>query len=578
MIQNILYLFRRTETSITKVAIWEILHGVFLAAPTGLLLLILWELFTPYPDLVLLQWIIGGMCALLLGQLIIARKAILGSTLSIYSMCAKLRIQLGDRLQQLSLGYYKKRNPGDLAAVVLQDVNNFENILEHTIQAIFGAIFGTLFLSIFLLFVDVQLTLLLLAAIPVAFLFVFIAGKISVGSNSAYIAARNNAASRFMEYILGINHLKSFNQTGQKFDSLQQALEELRTNSIKMELIPGPFVLTSFIVLELFFLWMIYNSTTAYTQENMTLPAFIAFLILGYRLYEPLKLVMVNYTILKYMNVSAIRIIQILEAPLQDFKTDTAPTTFDIAFKNVSFTYTDRKILNNISFELKNNSLTALVGASGSGKTTIANLIARFWDVQSGSITIGGQAITDLNPQTVYSLISEVFQQVYLFDDSVINNIKIGNPTASQAQIDAAIQQAQIHEFLDQLPEGLDTKVGEGGAHLSGGQKQRISIARAILKDAPIVLLDEATASLDPENELHIQRAIQALIKDKTVVVIAHKLQTIKNADQILVLENGQVEEQGKHDELLALNGRYASFWHTQQQGKGWRLAGKQQA
>ena len=214
------------------------------------------------------------------------------------------------------------------------------------------------------------------------------------------------------------------------------------------------------------------------------------------------------------------------------------------------------------------------MGASGSGKTTITNLIARFWDVQKGRITIGGIDLKDMSPQTTYSLISEVFQDVYLFDDTIYNNIGIGNPAATEEQIMQVAKKAQVTEFLGVLEHGIHTRVGEGGSKLSGGQKQRISIARAMLKDAPIILLDEATASLDPENEIFIQQAIQELVKEKTVVVIAHKLQTVRNADQIIVIQNGDVLEEGTHLELLAKKGLYSQYWNTQQTTSGWKISG----
>jgi ATP-binding cassette subfamily B protein len=304
----------------------------------------------------------------------------------------------------------------------------------------------------------------------------------------------------------------------------------------------------------------------------ITIPVLVAFLIVGYRLYAPLQLVMGSYAVLNYMNVSVERIRQLLEAPLQNPGRDLRPDRFDIAFDNVSFAYTDRDVLKDVSLTIPEKGLTALVGASGSGKTTISNLIARFWDVRKGRVAIGGIDLKDMSPQTVYSLISQVFQDVYLFDDTIYNNIKIGNPAASEAEVMRVAEKAQVTEFLGALENGINTKVGEGGLKLSGGQKQRISIARAMLKDAPIVLLDEATASLDPENEIHIQLAIQELVKEKTVVVIAHKLQTIRNADKIIVIEDGGVLEAGTHLELLDKKGLYARYWHTQQTTSGWKI------
>jgi ATP-binding cassette subfamily B protein len=537
-----------------------------------MLLLVIWELFKEVPDKSYLWSLVLIMLVLFALQLWLGAKIYAKTNKAVYKMTSALRIKLGNRLQQLSLGFYKKRDPSDLASVILQDAANFETILGHALPSIFGAVFGTFFLSLFLFYTDWKLAIVLLLAVPLAFLFVYLATLMMKKFSRAQIASRNETGSRFIEYILGIRHLKAYNQTGEKFTTLRSAFEKLRRDSIKLEAVPGPMVLMAFVVFELFFLLMVYFALNRITGGTITVPAVIAFLIIGYRLYEPLKLLMIDYAQLNYMNVSLKRMIDLLETPMQDAGKDLRPDSYEIEFRNVTFSYIDREILKDVSFTLPEKGLTALVGASGSGKTTIANLIARFWDVQKGTITIGGISITDMSPNTVYSLISQVFQDVYLFDDTVYNNIKIGNPDAGEKEIMEVAEKAQVTEFLDQLPNGLQSRVGEGGSHLSGGQKQRISIARAMLKNVPIILLDEATAALDPENEIYIQQAIQELVKEKTVVVIAHKLQTIRNADKIIVLEDGRIKEQGKHDELLKAGGLYANYWNTQQTTRGWRL------
>ncbi|PCH70730.1 MAG: ABC transporter [Bacteroidales bacterium] len=577
MLKNILYIFRITETRMGKVIFWEFLHGLFLAAPTGILLFIIWELFKAEPDTQMIWIQVGVMAVMLVIQLWVASRTMVNTNLTIYNMSSKLRIMLGNRLQKLSLGFYKRRDPGDLASVVLQDVSNFETIFGHAAGNIFGAFFGTFFISLFLFIIDWKLALIMLSALPLAYVIIHIVSKIVASFGEKQIAARNAVSSRFIEYIQGIRHLKAHNQTGDSFFTLKKAFEDLRRRSIKLEAVPGPFVITVFVFLELAFLFMVYVSLGRINAESLTIPAFIAFLIVGYKLYEPIKLIMIEYAIMNYMNVSLKRIIQLLKSPLQDAGKDITPKNYTIEFKNVTFSYIDREILKDVSFTIPEKGLTALVGASGSGKTTIANLIARFWDVQKGEVKIGGEDVKDMSPQTVYSLISEVFQDVYLFDDSIYNNIKIGKPTATKEEIMKVAEKAQVLEFLDMLSDGINTKVGEAGSHLSGGQKQRISIARAMLKDAPIILLDEATASLDPENEIYIQQAIQELVKEKTVVVIAHKLQTIRNADKIIVLKDGRISEVGKHNDLTKNNGLYASYWNTQQNTSGWKLKSNKQ-
>jgi len=325
MLKNILYFFKITDTRISKIAWGEFLHGMFLAAPTGILLIVIWELFKDDPNIQKIWTQIIVMAIMFVGQLWIARRVMLNTNQVIHTMTSKLRIILGDHLQKLSLGFYKRRDPGDLASVVLQDVSNFEIIFSHTNQEIFGAIFGTFFLSLFLLVLSWELALLMVLAIPLAFLFVIIAGKVMQKPGQKHIASRNETSSRFIEYIQGIRHLKAFNRTGDRFSILKQAFNELRKNSIKLEVIPGPFVITSFVVFELFFLLMVYLGIGRINGATMTIPVFIAFLIVGYRLFEPLKLLMVDYALLRYMSVSVKRIIQLMKSPLQAVGKDIKP-------------------------------------------------------------------------------------------------------------------------------------------------------------------------------------------------------------------------------------------------------------
>ncbi len=575
ILKNLLSILKDTNTRLRTAALGEMIHGMFLAAPTGVLLFIIWELFKEQPDSRSIWQKVIILTIMFVIQMWVARKVMVKSYHAIFNIMSKLRLMLGNRLHQLSLGFYKKRDPGDLASVVLQDVNNFEIMFSNHFSNMVGAVLGTIVLSIFLFFMDWKLTLLMIAAIPCAFLVMVAATSMGKKLIQKFIASRNETASRFIEYVQGVQYLKAFNLAGNRFAILKDAFENLRKDSIKQEAGVSPLALLSLVIFELFFLLMIYAAITRLNSAGgatITIPVFVAFLIVGYRLYAPMLLLMVSYAALNYMNVSMGRIRQLLEAPLQDAGIDTNPESYDIAFEHVTFSYLDKSVLQDISLTIPAKGLTALVGASGSGKTTITNLIARFWDVQQGRITIGGIDLKDMSPQTVYSLISQVFQDVYLFDDNIYNNIKIGNPDASEEDIMRVAEKAQVTEFLNALENGIHTRVGEGGSKLSGGQKQRISIARAILKDAPIILLDEATAALDPENEIHIQLAIQELVKEKTVVVIAHKLQTIRNADKIIVLKDGKVFETGNHKDLLEKQGVYSRFWNTQQTTRGWKI------
>lgn len=574
MIKNLFYAFKTAPAAVRRSILLELLHSLFVAVPTGFLLLIIQELFSAHPAESRLFMYVIIMVVVLTGQLWVSVKTIIGSNTMTYSISTNLRILLGTHLQRLSMGTFKQRDPGDLAAVVLQDVANFEIIFGHTIGNMAGAVFATLIISIFLFITDWRLALVLLAALPLCWAMIKISDYLIVQQGKKHVQARNETGARFLEYVQGIRHIKSFGMTGSRFSTLEAALNNFRKASIRTEAIPGPFVLTAGVVLELFFLLMLSFAVTFLTTGTLSIAALLTFLIIGYRLYEPVKILLVDYVILRYMNISLGRVIELLKAPEQSAGKRLVPVKYDISFNNVSFAYHhNKKVLDTVSFQVPERSMLALVGPSGSGKTTITSLIARFWDTTEGSIKIGGTDIREMAPDDVYACISEVFQDVYLFDDSIYNNIRFGRMDASESEILDAAAAAQVLDFAMELPDGIHSSTGEGGNKLSGGQKQRISIARALLKNAPVVLLDEATASLDPENEIYIQAAIQQLVKGKTVVVVAHKLATIQHADTILVMNDGKVEETGTHQLLLEKGGLYSRLWERQQTANGWKIA-----
>ena len=578
MIQNLKYIIALKPKEILKSVLWEIVHSGFITAPSGILLIIVWELFKEQPNTSLIWVMVGLMSLLLCLQFFVASRTLVSSNLYVYDLGKEMRIKLGNHLQKLSLGFFKKRDPGEIGSVIMQDVASFEHIFSHSFGHITAALFGTLMLSGFLFYCDWRLTLCLWVAllliVPFLKLGTFLVDKWELSKGQ--VKARNEVAAKFLEYVQGIRHLKSYGLIDDHNLSLDKAYADLRQKSIRLEAVPGPTVTMAYIVLEIGFILMLALGLYYLTHHEITIPVLMVFLILGYNLYNPVKVVLVDYLMLRYMNESLTRVIEVLEEPTMDTAENEFPTHFDIAFHEVDFAYLpDKLTLSGLNFTIPEHSMVALVGHSGSGKTTIASLIARFWDVTKGRITIGGVDIRHIPTDRFYGLISEVFQEVYLFDDTIYNNIKIGNPQATEAQIIAAAERAQVLSFAQELPQGMHTPVGEGGNRLSGGEKQRISIARALLKDAPIILLDEATASLDPENEIYIQQAIEELVKDKTVVVIAHKLSTIKHADKILVLEDGKLAQAGTHDELLAQKGLYERLWTLQQTSNGWKLISK---
>jgi ATP-binding cassette subfamily B protein len=573
MIKNLKYVTSFNSKETGKIILWEVIHSIFIAAPSGILLVIIWELFSEQPNLTKVWSVVGLITVMLFLQFFVASKSMVNSNLWVYDLSTKLRIALGNRIQKFSLGFFKKRDPGEIASVMLQDVANFEGIFGHSVGNLSSAVFGTTVLSLFLFVYDWRLALCLLMALPLIYPFLALANYLVSKFGRPQIEARNNMGAKFLEYVQGIQHLKSYGMVGEKHKVLEDSFKDLKSKSIKLEAVPGPFIVTAAIVFEIGFLAMIALGLYYLSGNTITIPVLITFLIMGYNLYSPLKVVMVDYLILRYMNESLNRIVDVMETPTMETTINEVPANFDIHFENVSFGYLEKQTtLEAINFYVPEQSMLALVGHSGSGKTTIASLIARFWDVDHGQIKIGGIDIRNIHQDHFYELISEVFQEVYLFDDTIYNNIKIGKPNATKEEILEAADKAEVLSFTWELKEGMDTKVGEGGNKLSGGQKQRISIARALLKDAPIVLLDEATASLDPENEIYIQQAIQELVKSKTVIVIAHKLATIQKANQILVLEEGKIVEKGTHTELLNNEHIYRKMWDIQQKAGGWKI------
>jgi len=572
MFKNLKHIASMNKAGARQVIAWEVFHSMLIAVPSGVLLVVVWELFSPEPNTNRIWTVVLAMAGLLVVQLFVASKSLKRTNAWVYNLSAQLRIKLGNRIQRFSLGFFKTRDPGEIAGIALQDVTNFEAIFSHSIGNIMSAAFTTIVLSAFLLVYDWRLALCLLAALPLVYPFLKLGSYLVSKTGKTQIAARSQVEAKILEYVQGIRHLKSYSQIGNNNKLLEKAFDNLRKESLRMEVIPGPFLVVAMVVFELCFLGMVALGLYYFSNNTLTVPVLITFMILGYNLYNPLKVVLISYASLRYMNESVERIISVMNEPTMESELNLFPEKHDISFENVRFGYGEKTTVEGLDFHVPEKSMLALVGHSGSGKSTIASLIARFWDVDEGAVKIGGTDIRHINQDRFYSLLSEVFQDVYLFDDTIYNNIKIGKPTASDAEIRRAAEKAQVLAFAEELPEGLDTKVGEGGGKLSGGQKQRISIARALLKDAPIVLLDEATASLDPENEIYIQQAIQELVKSKTVIVIAHKLATVQRADQILVLENGKIAERGTHAELLSKNGIYHKMWTIQQQSGGWKI------
>ncbi|WP_238654583.1 ABC transporter ATP-binding protein [Paenibacillus piscarius] len=559
--------------------LYSILSNLVAAFPFVLIVQAVLLIFEPYvtPDTELqtgkLWWICLGLAGtailMFLAEIPAYRSAYRGA----YHVAAEGRAELAEKLRKLPLGVLTRRDPGDLANMIMGDFTLVETGISHLLPQLAGAFVLPVFALAGLLVLDWRMALSMFAALPTAVLVMYATARLQRRLGSTHMKAKLNAANRLQEYLNGIRVMKAYSLTGERFERLAYAFRALMSESIRLEGIFGPVILTAMGFLRAGLPLMVYVGVQLLLGGELGVLQFTVFLVIGSRIYEPLTSALANYAEFRYNEQAGERIVKLLEEPVMSGNTRALPEDSGITFEHVTFGYQGTAVLKGLSLTLPRGSMTAIVGPSGSGKSTVLRLIARFYDPDSGEIRIGGKRLREIDPEHLLKGVSVVFQDVYLFQDTIGNNIGFGRPGASQEEIRKAAEQARCHEFIMKLPLGYDTPVGEGGSTLSGGEKQRISIARAMLKDAPIVLLDEATASLDPQNEAQIQRAIDTLIQGRTVIVIAHRLGTIRNADNIVVLEHGELAEQGRHEDLLAAGGLYARLWKLQQESAGFRIS-----
>ena len=517
-------------------------------------------------------WVIFGiLAAYMLVMAVAERQSYRHNFRGAYEMSADGRIRLAEHLRRLPLGSLFRHDPGDLASMMISDFTLAETGISHHLPQLMGALVMPVLAFFGLLWIDWRMSVAMFIALPLAVLVLTGSTRIQYSLSRKQIEAKVNAGSRLEEYLQGIRVIKAYNLLGGKFERLQKAFADLRRASLRLEALMGPFILLSITLVRAGLTLMILCGAYLLVGGQLDLLTFVMFLIVGSRVFDPLTSALTNFAEFRYFSIAGGRILNLMREPEMTGKKES-PEHGDIVFVKVSFGYGEKEILHDVSLTLRQGSLTALVGPSGSGKSTLMKLCARFYDPQKGKVLLNGQDMKELEPESLMKHISMVFQDVYLFQDTIKNNIRFGKSNATDSEIEAAARKACCHDFIMRLPGGYDTMVGEGGCTLSGGEKQRLSIARAILKEAPIVLLDEATASLDPENEVEVQKAINTLIEGRTVIVIAHRLKTIRNADKIIVLEDGYIAEQGTHDELLRNQGLYHKLWTIQEKTIGWKL------
>ncbi len=488
---------------------------------------------------------------------------------------AQDRIEFVKKLRRLPLGFFSRKEKGELINNFAGDFISIQQAMTGYLSGLFSVVLSCLLTAIFMLLYNPLMALAFYIALPVTVLLLVVSMK-TLDRNSTRVAlAKDRAATDLNEYLGGMKTLKSYNQTGEGFGKLKAAYRRLMESYIKEESGSGSLMRLCASVVQFGLPLLCMMGGYLLLGGRLGVVEFISIIIIGTKILTPVVTAVSNMMLLRGNYVSAKRLDSTMGEPEMSGSGEPSPEP-ELRFENVSFAYTPGgdTVLKDVSFSIPRGKLTAIVGPSGSGKSTILRLISRFWDVSAGEIRVGGKPLSTLSPEAWQEKVSMVLQDVYLFNETIRENILFGRKDATEEELIDAAQKAGCHDFITALPDGYDTLVGEGGSTLSGGEKQRISIARALLKKAPVLLLDEPTASLDALNEALVQRAIGELVKDTTVVMIAHRLKTIRNADQILVLEDGRVKEQGAHPELLKKQGLYARLWEMQQKSLHWNLRG----
>lgn len=487
---------------------------------------------------------------------------------------AEQRIRLGNIFKRVSLGFFNSNNMGEISSAVTTDLSFIEMLSMNMINTVVNGYITVLVMILFLLFYCPLAGIISLSGIVLSALFLYIAAKISDKNASIHQKAQDSIVENTIEFLRGMQTIKAFKQEGVSVQGIRKAYKNHKDVNIKIELENCPYNCLHQFVLKAASVGIIAVSAYLTYTRKMDVNIMLMMDMFSFVMFSQIEPLSNAIHVIEVVNKTLDKLEKIEKADIIDKGGQNIELKrHDIKFSDVCFSYDKKQILNNISFYIPEGSTTAIVGPSGSGKTTICNLIARFYDVNSGVITVGDKNIKDITCDSLLKNISMVFQKVYLFNDTIKNNILFGNPNASDNEVINAAIKAHCHEFISKLPNGYDTIIGDGGATLSGGEKQRISIARAILKDSPIIILDEATASVDPENEHLIQNAISSLTKGKTVIVIAHRLATIQDADQILVIDNGDVVQKGNHLELINQDGIYKNFINIKESAEGWCIS-----
>ena len=513
------------------------------------------------------------MAVSIVGKIVTQYFSQLQRTHAGYFMVADKRINIGEKLKSVPMGYFNQNSLGQITAIETTILNDVESAVPVVLVTTLGGFLNSLVFALFMLVFDWRMGAVTLLGIVV---FLLVTSAMEKKSREG-VPARQEAQAILVEAVLetiqGMSVVKAFDLDNNLDKKVDRAIEESFKKNEKLEKAMTPYVAVQQLVLYVFGVALMFCAIMFYLNGSMELTKSLIMVVCSFMVYEQLKVAGSCVANMRIAEHSIDKANKIDDVPTMDEGgKDIVPTSTEIKFKNVDFAYEKKKILDNVSFTIPEKKMTAIVGPSGSGKTTLCSMIPRFWDVDAGSVSIGGVNVKDYTLNSLMKNVSMVFQNVYLFADTIENNIKFGKADATHEGVVEAAKRACCHEFIMALPDGYNTKIGEGGASLSGGEKQRISIARALIKDAGIVIFDEATANVDPENEDRLQNAIEELTKDKTVIMIAHRLKTVRNAERILVLSDGKIAQEGKHDGLIKEAGIYADFVNGRKEAIGWKL------
>ena len=564
----------KEQSNIRKSIIVGFLCAAFNAMQMGGVYYVLVKIFDETLSMKDIAIVLGILLISLVGKIITQYISQLEQTHAGYFMAADKRIRIGNKLKRVPMGFFSEFSLGKITTMSTTTLSQIEMQVPMLLVLVLGGLLNTFVFALALFYLHIMVGITAFLGILAFFIVTYFMEKKSRENASEIGIAQTHLTKQVLETVQGMQVIKSYNLGGKNNKELSNAFEENCNITMKLEKTMTPYIALQRIVLGISIAAIIILSAKYYIEGDMLLADAIMSMIAGFIIFEGIKAAGSSMAILRIAENSIDSLKYLEKIPEIKEGAETSPIRHpDIEFKDVSFAYDEKTILDHISCEMKKNTMTAIVGPSGSGKTTFCNLIARFWDVNAGEILMGGKNIKGYTLPNLMSHIAMVFQNVYLFEDTIENNIKFGVPSATREEVIEAAKKAMCHDFIEALPNGYDTLIGEGGATLSGGQKQRISIARAMLKDAPIVIFDEATANIDPENEDKLKAAIEELTKNKTIIMIAHRLSTIRNADQILVLNNGKIEQRGNHEGLMKQGGLYKTLISMKNKATIWKIA-----